>query len=390
MLASLVSGILLLGMADAVVGSYLVLYASDELRLEPTAVAVVVSAPSVGGIALSWVTGRLFDRRPTRLWAVLAALCGATGLLLMTTTRSFPLLVLIAVVLLGAHAAAAPQLFALGRVALGKGRLGHRVAPVLRSAWSLAWAIGPLLGAVVLAAAGYVPLFVVAAGLLGLAAVAPLAAPLRESDEGPPDVASGRPEGRPALLPLFGFVVGVLLFFGAMYAGSLALPLLATRELHLPAASVGLLYSVCAIVEVVAALALAAVPERVGSRLLAVGGMAIFVIYFGVVAVASGLPALILAQLARGTAIAVVGSAGLRHVQDLLAPRVGRASVLFTNATAAGALLSGSLGGVTVQAFGSRTALWACGGTALVAALLAAATSRAGARHVDRRDGGPP
>ena len=45
-----------------------------------------------------------------------------------------------------------------------------------------------------------------------------------------------------------------------MFAGSVALPLFVTRLLHQPASAIGLLFSACAAVEVVAALALAARP----------------------------------------------------------------------------------------------------------------------------------
>ncbi len=110
-----------------------------------------------------------------------------------------------------------------------------------------------------------------------------------------------------------------------MFAGSLTLPLFVTRELHQPETAIGPLYSACAAVEIVATLALAAVPTRVDQRLLIAGGMALFIVYFIAVVLAQGLGLLMVAQIARGTAIAVVGAAGIRYFQDAwLRPPAGR------------------------------------------------------------------
>src|SRR4051794_33843794 len=141
------TAVLLLGIADSMVGSYFVLFAADEVGLGPIQVGVLVSAPAVGGIVLSTLLGRRFDRRPTRIYAALAAAAGALGLALMTTTRSFVVLLLVALTLIGAAQAAFPQLFALARVVLGAGTAGQRSAPLLPSAGALAWAVGPLIGA---------------------------------------------------------------------------------------------------------------------------------------------------------------------------------------------------------------------------------------------------
>ena len=69
---------------------------------------------------------------------------------------------------------------------------------------------------------------------------------------------------RPVVLALL--VISVVLFFLAMFAGSVALPLYVTRGLHQPDTTVGLLYSACAAVEILAALALAGLPQRVSQR----------------------------------------------------------------------------------------------------------------------------
>jgi MFS transporter, SET family, sugar efflux transporter len=373
---SLAAAILLLGIADSMVGSYLVLFAADEAGMEPLQIGVFASAPAVGGILASWLLGRRFDRHPTRTYTVSVTALGAAGLGLMTLTTSFPVLVALALTLLGGLSAAFPQLFAMARVVLGDGRAGQRSAPLLRSAWSLAWAIGPLIGAALVTRAGFTTVLWSAAAVLTLTALVTLtvAVPeLRVSAAVGAESGKSAPAARSALTVAV-ITSSVTLFFTAMFAGSVALPLYITRALHQTASAVGVLFSVCAAVEVVAALALAALPGWISQRLLILGGMAAFVVYFSLTVLARGMALLVIGQLARGIAIAVVGAAGIRYFQDLLAPAIGRATTLFSNASTAGSLVAGVLAGAAVRWFGYTTALVLCG----VVAVMATATFAAG------------
>jgi SET family sugar efflux transporter-like MFS transporter len=268
---------------------------------------------------------------------------------------SFPVLLLMAATALGAMGAAFPQLFALARAVLGEGAAGQRSAPVLRGAWSLAWAVGPLLGALVLSRGGYSWLLWTSAGVFLASALTVLVVPR----PGPVTVASSAPGGTPLLL-----ILSVALFFTAVFAGGLALPLFVTRALHQHAASVGVLSSVCAAVEVVATLGLAVVPARVGQRSLILGGFGSLVGYFAVTVVSSGMPLLVVGQVFRGVGIAIVAALGIRYFQDLLAPATGRATTLFANACTAGLLVSGIVSGLAVEHFGYRTTLLLCGAVA--------------------------
>lgn len=373
---ALAGAVLLLGTADSMVGTYLVLFAADGVGLSPVQVGLFVSAPAAGGVLVSVLVARRFDRSPTRTYAAAVAALGAVGYLLLPWTSSFPLLLLIAVTLLAALAAAFPQLFALARVVLGDGPAGRRSVPLLRSGWSLAWALGPLVGTAVLAVAGYGGVFSVAAALLALTALVTLTVPVPR----PPVPAVGRAP-RPAVLPVPPVVVvllatSVMLFHLAMFAGSVALPLHVTRGMHLPASAVGLLYSACAAVEVLAALALARFPAGTGERWLIAAAMAGFAAFCVLAVLADGMALLLVGQVARGVAIAVVGAAGMRFFQDVLAPATGRATTLYSNAGTVGGLLAGILAGLAVQLWGSPATLLACGTTAVAgAAVFAAATS---------------
>jgi SET family sugar efflux transporter-like MFS transporter len=354
---ALFAAILLLGIADSMVNSYIVLFGADVVGLTPLQIGVWSSVFALSGITISWWLGRLFDRRPARAYAVVVILLGSAGYLLLPRVSSFPVLLLMAATVLGALGAAFPQLFTLARSVLGEGAAGQRSAPLLRSAWSLAWAVGPLLGALLLSRGGYSRLMWTAAGVFLVTALAVLVVPR----PGAVAVASSSPGDTPVLL-----TVSVTLFFTAMFAGGLALPLFVTRGLHQHAASVGVLLSVCAAVEVVATLGLALVPAGVSQRAVILGGFVAFVGYYALTVLSTGMPMLLVAQALRGVGIAIVGAAGIRYFQDLLAPATGRATTLFVNASTAGLLVSGILAGLAVEHLGYRTTLLLCG---VVAAL---------------------
>ncbi|GIF13989.1 MFS transporter [Actinoplanes teichomyceticus] len=377
---ALFAAILLLGIADSMVNSYIVLFGADVAGLTPLQIGVWSSVFAIGGITIGWWLGRLFDRRPARTYAIVVILLGSAGYLLLPRVSSFPVLLVMAATALGAMGAAFPQLFALARAVLGDGALGRRSAPLLRSAWSLAWAVGPLLGALVLSRGGYPGLLWTAAGVFLVCALTVLVVPR----PGAAPAAASAPGEVPVLL-----TVSVTLFFTAMFAGGVALPLFVTRALHQQAASVGVLYSVCAAVEVVATLGLAAVPARVSQRAVILGGFAALAGYFALTVVSSGMLMLVLGQVLRGVGIAIVGAAGIRYFQDLLAPAAGRATTLFANASTAGLLVSGILSGVAVEHAGYRTTLLLCAVTAALGAVAFGLGSRCqdGSRDLEEAPG---
>ncbi|MFL6124039.1 MFS transporter, partial [Actinophytocola sp.] len=327
-----------------------------------------------------WWLGRLFDRRPARTYAIVVILLSSVGYVLLPGVSSFPVLLLMAATVLGAMGAAFPQLFALARAVLGEGTAGQRSAPLLRSAWSLAWAVGPLLGALVLSRGGYPWLMRLAACVFLASALSVLVVPR----PGPVTVARPSPGSIPVLLTM-----SVTLFFTALFAGGLALPLFVTRALHQQPASVGVLFSVCAAVEVAATLALALVPTRVSQRALILGGFASFACYHALTVVSSGMLMLVIAQALRGVAIAIVGAAGIRYFQNLLAPATGRATTLFANASTAGLLVSGILSGLAIEHFGYRTTLLLCAVTATAGGIAFTLGSRrhAGSQHTQETHG---
>jgi SET family sugar efflux transporter-like MFS transporter len=388
----LLVAILVLGIADSVTGSYIVLFGADRARLSPFEIGVFVSATALSGIVLSTWLGRRYDRVPSRVPALLAVAAPAAGYLILVTTTSYPLLLAIAIGLLGAEAAAFPQLFALARSYLaGTSSTAARRFPVLRSSWSVAWAIGPVLGAAVLNRWGFAGLFFVSAAAFALVAL-----PVVSLGPSPASRAQGeRQAGATAAqdthdlrsrIPVF-VVLSFALFHIAQFSGAVALPLYVTQVLGRPAGDVGLLFSVCALVEIPTVLGLMLLPERVRTERVLLVAMMSFVAYFVLVATSRNMPMLVLAQAARGVAIGIVGALGITYFQDLAPDKVGHATTMFANTATVGSLMAGLVAGSAAQAFGSRVALFVCGAlSALALVLLAWAVPAAGRPRGRRRE----
>jgi SET family sugar efflux transporter-like MFS transporter len=364
---------MLLGIGESMAGSYLVVFGADELRLTPLAIGVFVSLTAVSGIILSTWLGRRYDRMPGRIPALAAVAAATIGYLLLTVTHSYVLLLVIAVAFLGAGSAAFPQLFTLARRYLDHDRpAAGGGTPLLRSAWSLAWAIGPLLGAAALAWRGFPALFLATAGSFGLVAVPlVLLGRIRPVDRPPASQDAGAPQPARSVVPA---VLSFALFHTAMFSGSVVLPLYVTRALGRPDGDVGLLFSVCALAEIPAALALPLVPKHASRERLILVGLTLFAGYFTLMAAAPSWPILIAAQVARGVAIALVSTLGITYFQNLLPDSTGRATTLFSNTATSGSLVAGIAAGAAAQAVGYRAALLLCAILAATAcALLIAA-----------------
>ncbi|MBB5775387.1 MFS transporter [Nonomuraea jabiensis] len=366
--------VLLLGITESMIGPYLVLFGAERLRLSALEIGVFVSLTAISGMATSVWLGRRYDHRPGRWPAVLAASLAGTGYLLLLATPPYPLLLLIGVVFLGAGSAVFPQLFALAKShADGVAARPGGGTPVLRSAWSLAWAIGPLAGGALLAGPGYSGVLAATACGFCLVVVAVLRVDVRPPVAARPAEASrDRPlTSRAVALSIAGFT----LFHVAMFSGAVVLPLYVTEVLHSSPGGVGWMFSVCAAAEIPAALALLLAPDRWRQRMILIG-MGLMFAYFALVAAFTGIVALVIVHIARGVAIAVVGALGISHIQDLLPTAPGRATTLFANSATAGSLVSGIAAGGISHALGYRAALLVCAVLSALAWLLFLLTQR--------------
>ncbi len=351
---------------------YNTLFAVERAHMGPLAVGIFLTVRAGGAIAISMLLGAWFDRRPS-LWPLLVTLAaGSVGYALLTTTTDFVLLCLVAAVPLGMGAAAFPLLFAVAKVQAAEANplAVARSITLLRASFSLAWGIGPALGAIVVREDNYNALFWVSALCSGLA-VAPLT--LKR-------VAAPASVGAAIVSPRLGVAVllaasSLTLFAMALGMGAVALPIAITAEFAGSKFDVGLAASLCALLEVPVMMAIAVrLSYFLGYKGMMLGFVAM-ALYFVAAALAPSVEGLVWAQTLRAVGIGFVSCIGISYLQDLMPNRVGAASVLYSNTNQIGLLLAGLAAGTWAQAYDYHSLFWPCA-VASVAGLVCLAAGR--------------
>ena len=314
------------GLSDAISGPYIVLFLVDEAHLGPLSLSAILTARALSGIAFGTAFGAWVDRR-TSVAPLLIALGGSTlGYGLLASTTNFALLLIIAAVPIAIGAAAFSQ-----SIALVKRNFEHaslhttsRAIGVMRASWSLAWAIGPAIGAAVAAAFGFRAVFLTSAasGAIALATLAfvrarPVSGGALHRDRRKP------PNGGLTIALAF---TALALFHTALFMGSIPLPIVVTSSLGGVQTDVGLMFSLCAALEIVVMGALIWRPLRRGERAAIAAGFAAFVAYYVALVLARSVGPVFWAQILRAISIALVTYLGIGFpaIAPAASPRSGR------------------------------------------------------------------
>jgi MFS transporter, SET family, sugar efflux transporter len=357
----LISAILFVGLGNAVGGSYLTLYVVDKAHLSPLALGAFLTVYSLSGMMISTVFGRWFDRAPSPIPLLFALFMTVSGYALLSVTTNFYLLLLIAAVPLGTSLAVFPQLFALakGRLDRAGSDTAESGTAMMRATWSIAWAIGPALGALVISLFDFRGVFLTAAlcsgsaiVIVALTRVDALRLTAKTGFELKPETRSVRQAGFAAS--------SLTMFHMAMFMGSIALPVVATHELNGTKADVGLIFSVCAFLEVPVMLAFVLRPSVWDNRRWISAGFIAFILYFLTITWGPSVTVLLAAQVLRAVGIGLIAYQGISYMQALLPTQAGAAATLFSNTANAGFLLASLTAGGWVQAFGYRSTFLAC------------------------------
>jgi SET family sugar efflux transporter-like MFS transporter len=350
----------LAGLADAISGPYTVLFLVDEAGLGPLSLSAILTVRALAGIAFATALGQWVDRR-TSVAPLLIALGGsAIGYGLLALTTSFAFLLVIAAVPIALGAAAFSQ-----SIALVKRHFDHasphtasRAIGVIRASWSLAWAIGPAIGAAVASAFGFRAVFLTsaAAGAIALATLAFVRArPVSRKA-----VRRDRAESPNKGLTIALAFLALALFHTALFMGSIALPIEVTSSLGGAESDVGLMFSLCAALEIVVMGALIWRPLRRGERAAIAAGFAAFVAYYVALVLARSVGPVFWAQILRAISIALVTYLGIGFLQSLLPHRAGAAAALFSNSAQVGSVVAALSIGALAQAFGYASIFVVC------------------------------
>jgi len=349
----------LVGLSEAISGPYIVLFLVDQARLGPISLSAILTARALSGIAFATAFGAWIDKRTT-LAPLLIALAGsALGYALLGFTTNFAFLLVIGALPIAVGAAAFSQSIALVRRQFDGASLhtASRAVGVLRASWSLAWAIGPAIGAVIVATAGFRATFLASAAsaVIALATLAAVRArPL------PLVVHANR--RKPANVgPAIAFAFAALtLFHTAMFLGAIPLPIVLTTSLGGAKSDIGVAMSLCAALEIVVMGALIWRPPQRAERAAIAAGFAAFAAYFIAIALARSVGAVLWAQILRAIGIGLVSYLGISFLQSLMPHRAGAAAALFSNSGQLGSVLAALSVGGLAQAFGYASIFSVC------------------------------
>ena len=357
----LVSASLFVGLGNAVGGSYLTLFVIDKADLSPLALGVFLTVYSLSGMISSTSFGRWFDRTPSPIPLLLALVMTISGYALLSVTTNLYLLLLIAGLPLGTSLAVFPQLFALAQGHLDRvgAETAERGTAMMRATWSIAWAVGPALGAVMISLFDFQGVFLTAAMCVVTATV--IVAVARVDALRPTTETGLELKPRIGTIRQAGFAASSLtLFHMAMFMGSIALPIVATHELGGTKADVGLSFSLCAFLEVPVMFAFVLRPSVAGNRRWISVGFLAFILYFLTITWGPSVAILLAAQVLRAVGIGLISYQGISYMQALMPNQAGSAATLFSNTANAGFLFASLTAGGWAQAFGYRSMFLAC------------------------------
>lgn len=351
-------------LAEAVAGSYMALLAVQKIGMSPLELSAFLTLSAVSGIAVTTWFGHMHDKRPV-LWPLLLALVAKiVGYSFCAVLTETWMLLLNAFVLFGLSNASFALLFALAKGYLDRvgGDMVGRGMASLRLVSSVAWAIGPALGAALVAAWSFAGVYIGAT----LLAVVALAVVLLSRVKVVPADSAGRQtitlEVVKAAAPA---VIAMTAFHTVMFMGSNAMSIIVVTELGTET-DVGLLFSLCAALEVLVMSLFVIRPVDGTNRGLLLVGFALFALYFVMPMVWPTLAALYWGQIPRAIAIGILSIAGMAYIQSLLPGRAGVASALFGNTMSAGFLLSGLGTGLSAQALGYWSLFAVCAALCVV------------------------
>jgi SET family sugar efflux transporter-like MFS transporter len=341
------------GLATALAMPFLTLFLTKEVHAGPIEVSVFLVALPVCGIAASSVMGRLSDGRfERRHILLLAALTSAVGSGLAAFLRNYWVLLVVGCTLLALGRAVMPQAFAYAHDVLAGDKAQAMMTSTLRTFFSLAWVAGPPLAAALLSTGGFGVLFGATAVLyVAVAGVAvfwlgsPRPAKGRQQAEGSPAAQVPHVSSRALWLTVGGLVV----IQASMSVNVQDLPLYVVHNLHGGVGAAGGILGLCAALEIPAMLGFGYLSKRFSLRALVRLGPLIGAAYYVTACLATHVWQLTAGQILNACFIAIMGGLAISYVQQMLPTQPGRASTLYSNAFAAGAVLTGPLMGAAIS-----------------------------------------
>ncbi len=336
---------LLTFLAGCAPGTYLPLlslFLTEKLHASPFEVGLYFTMQAVLGIVVSQVLARLSDGRLSRVRLVQSgAFFGILAALGMIFIRDYWLLLFVAPVCMSVSFVCSPQIFAAGRE-YGIRVYGDSVmfTSVMRTFFSLAWVVAPVLSYWVATAFGYEYLF------SGTAVI--FMTTIIMSGLFLPDTKEGKQSGGEERVSIFNRDTTVLfLAVTALWLTNnlylISMPVYIKNELLLNPYLPSYMMATAALLEIPVMLISGKIARAFGiKKLMYLCGIA-GCLFYGVLI---SLPqtsetGFILVQIFNAVYIGILAGIGMIYFQELLPKVPGQATTLFNNAAATGAIMAG-------------------------------------------------
>lgn len=380
--AGLLACSLVLGLASSFVLPFLSLWGTQDVGMKPLTFAFFMTSNAICAMGASTLLARLSDTRWARRTVLLIGGSGGTlGYVGYAFVRQPPLLMLIGGTLLSVSSISFSQIFAHAREELTRSQRGNApfVLGVLRASFSLAWTVGPALGALVVSHFGYRGSFLAASGMLllylslvsTLIPARPRTAPaLAQATQREPLT---RLLTRPFLLAQFGSFV---LVFCAISMNIMNLPLFITQELGGSERQVGTAFALAPVFEIPFMLWLGRLSSSARQAFMIRVGVLVGIVYFLALGFARAPVDVYPAQVLNAFTIAVTMSLAIPYFQDLLPGQTGLATSLYSSSWSLGALMGYLSFGLLVERLGHRGLTQLCAGLAAVSLLVLVSSRR--------------
>jgi MFS transporter, SET family, sugar efflux transporter len=362
---------LVLGMAYSFVAPFYSMFGTIEVGMTNWVFGVFMTVTSLSGIAITTVLSRWSDTRISRrAILLLSCLSGCAGYIGYAFVRDVLWLTVIGSLALGLSSITFAQLFAYQREFLTRHGVPSAEAPlymnIFRLLFSLAWTIGPAIGAWVMIHYSFQGTFLACAALFALLflivwrfipARPPSAAALATK------VPLGQLLRRPDLLCYF---TAFVLVFICITMGMMNLPLLILRTLSGTEQQVGIAYSVAPIFELPFMFYFGLLASRSHPGRLIRLGLIIAVAYYAMLFFVQQPWHIYPVQILSAAMIAVVSGIAITFFQNYIPDHPGTATNLYTTANRLGSTIGYLSFGMLAGSLGYRAIFLVC--TALCAA----------------------
>lgn len=317
------------------------LFGIDEVGMSNAGFGVFMTVLALGGVVISSSIAKRSDTKLSRRKLLLiTTLTGVIGYALFAFLRNYIALSLTAFFLLGASAAAVPQLWAYARDALKDSNIPAEQTPfimnIFRMFFALAWTVGPALGAWLLILIDFQGLFLfVAAGYL----LAFLTTWFLLKDVPKQQVVNKEALSVKSSLTkshILANLAAALCLSAATSIHMLNVPQFVTKVLHGSEMDVGLIFSVPPVFEVPMMIGLGLLATRMDVSLLVKLGFITAFTYFLLFNFVTEPWQIYPLQILSAAQVSITGGIAISYFQDFMPEAPGTATTLYMNTTQIG------------------------------------------------------